>query len=169
MAIGTEALKALIESELARVPDARVTTHICSLLIEPTPVLRVWDYGADGQQYVCWNVLAHHPSNTGIAYCESGFGPKMPWGLVSLGGPDMSIGMDCSWYQSFLQAYLESAAATDLPIWRVFKTDPSGARLPITSEAGWNETWKQVMRLREEDGASRYDCDTSTSMVLERE
>jgi hypothetical protein len=76
MAIGTKTLKALVEDELARLADARVTTHIRSLLIEPTPVLRDWDYGVPGQQYVCWNVLEHHPSNTGVAYCESGFGPR---------------------------------------------------------------------------------------------
>jgi hypothetical protein len=163
MAIGTKTLKALVEDELARLTDARVTTHIRSLLIAPTPVLRDWDYGAPGQQYVCWNVLEHHPSNTGIAYCESGFGPRNPWGLIFLAGSPSggSMGMDCSWYTTFLGAYFESFAVADLPIWRVFKTDPSGMRLPITSEGGWDEAWSQVMRHREADPVSRYDCDTS--------
>src|SRR5262245_19220074 len=166
MPIGTEALKALVEDELARVANTRVKTHIRSLLIEPTPMLRDWNYGVEGQQYVCWNVLEHHPSNTGIAYCESGFGPGAPWGLVGLRGSNMSIGMDSNWYANFLQAYFESFAAAELPIWRVFKTDPSGSRLPITPEGGWEDTWKQVMLLREQDAASRYDCDTS--VVYER-
>jgi hypothetical protein len=166
MAIGAETLKGLIEDELARVADARVTTHIRSLLIEPAPILRDWSYGAEGQQYVCWTLLEHHPSNTGIAYCESGFGPGAPWGLVSLRGPDMSIGMDSSWYTNFLQAYFESFAATELPIWRVFKTAPSGERLPITGEGGWDDTWKQVILHREQDAAALYNCDTS--VVYER-
>jgi hypothetical protein len=104
MAINTETLKALVENELARTADTRVTTHIRSLLIEPTPVLRDWDYGVKGQQFVCWNALEHGASNTGIAYCESGFGPQTPWGLVVLEGPHMSMGMvragsELSWEQ----------------------------------------------------------------------
>jgi hypothetical protein len=166
MAINTDILKALVEDELARMADARVTTHIRSLLTEPKPVLRDWDYGEKGQQYVCWIVLEDHASGTGIAYSESGFGPRAPWGLVGLGS-EGSMGMDSGWYTTFLQAYFESAVATTLPIWRVFKTDPSGMRLPITPEGGYDETWKQVMEKRREDQACRYDCDTS--IVFERE
>jgi hypothetical protein len=65
-----------------------------------------------------------------------------------------------------LQAYFESFAAAELPIWRVFKTDPSGVRLPITPEGGWDDTWKQVVLHRELDAASFYDC--NTSIVYER-
>jgi hypothetical protein len=126
MAINTETLKALVENELVRIADTRVTTHIRSLLIEPRPVLRDWDYGVKGQQFVCWNALKHGASNTGIAYCESGFGPQTPWGLVVLEGPHMSMGMDSGWFRTLLGANFESFAATELPIWRVFKTDPSG-------------------------------------------
>src|SRR5262249_44879897 len=79
---------------------------------------------------------------------------------------DTSMGMDSSWYTTFLQAYFESVVATVLPIWRVFKTEPSGVRQPITPEGNWNETWKQVMEKRQEDQTSRYDCDTS--IVYER-
>jgi len=60
-----------------------------------------------------------------------------------------------------MQAYFESVVATLLPIWRIFKTDLAGVRLPLTVEGDWDETWKQVMRHRAEDSASRYDCDTS--------
>jgi hypothetical protein len=165
MAMNPDILKALVEDELARMADAWVGSHIRSLLTEPKPVLRDWDYGEEGQQYVCWIVLEDHASKTGIAYCENGFGPTAPWGLIGL--EDSSMGMDSSWYTTFLQAYFESAVATLLPIWRVFKTEPSGVRRPITPECGWNETWKQVMEKRREDQASRYDCDTS--IVFERE
>jgi hypothetical protein len=165
MAINTDILKALVEDELARMVDARVTNHIRSLLIEPKPVLRDWDYGEKGEQYVCWTALEDHASKTGIAYCESGFGPRAPWGLIGLEGS--SIGMDSCWYTTFLHAYFESVVVTLLPIWRVFKTEPSGVHLPITAEGGWNETWKQVMEKRREDQTSRYACDTS--IVFERE
>ncbi len=49
------------------------------------------------------------PSNTGIAYCEFGFGPRNPWGLVFLSRG--SIGMDSAWYESFWASYFESMAA----------------------------------------------------------
>src|SRR5262249_41198085 len=62
MAINTDILKALVEDELARMADARVTTQIRSLLTEPKPFLRDWDYGEKGQQYVCWIVLEDHSS-----------------------------------------------------------------------------------------------------------
>jgi hypothetical protein len=52
MAIDTEPLKALVEDELACTADTRVTTQVRRLLIEPTPVLRDWDYGVKGQQFV---------------------------------------------------------------------------------------------------------------------
>jgi hypothetical protein len=165
MAVDTDILKAFVEDELASVEDARVTSHIRSLLAEPKRELRDWDYGEKGQQYVCWIVLEHRASGIGIAYCESGFGPKTPWGLVSL-DPESSVGMDAGWFRSFLEAYFNSAAA-DLPIWRVFKTEPSGVRLPITAEGGWDETWKQVVEKRLEDPASRYDCDTSIRIQRE--
>ena len=76
----------------------------------PYPVERDWDYGNSGERFVCWTVLEHPDSNTGIAYCAQGFGPKHPWGLVFLSGPYMSIGMDSGWYASLEDAMRESMA-----------------------------------------------------------
>ena len=130
MPIDADALKALINGELEHLSDARVREHIRGLLVEPEVVLRHWDYGQAGEQYPCWAVLNHPASNTGIAYCESGFGPRNPCGLVGLG--DRSIGMDSGWFPTFLEAYFDSFAATDLSIWRVFKVGLTGDREPAT-------------------------------------
>ena len=112
MAIDGAQLSALVESELARVSDPRVIAEIRKLLVMPQPIMRAWDYGAEGEAYVCWSVLEHPPSNTGIAYCEHGFGPSFPWGLVFLQGTEhMSMGMDSAWYEHFVEAFLESAAS----------------------------------------------------------
>jgi hypothetical protein len=169
MTINPQALKALIDAELSLLKDIRVVAHIRALLVEPTPVMRDWDYGREGEQFPCWSVLEHSASNTGIAYCENGFGPRSPWGLVSLESHQLAraIGMDCSWYTTFLQAYFESKAATELAIWRVFRTDATGLRQPITNEGEWEKTWSQVMTLRKSDPANRYNC--STSILYERE
>jgi hypothetical protein len=161
MSIDAHQLKRLIEVELATLSDPRVEQHIRGLLIDPEPVLRDWDYGAVGQQCVCHDVLEHLPSNTAITYCEDGFGPRSPWGLVFLAGEHLSMGMDSQWFTTFLQACFQSQAITNLPIWRVFKTDAAGVRSAITREGEWQSTWDQVMKLRESDPDSQYGCDTS--------
>lgn len=159
----------LVQAELSALTDSRVINHIRTLLVPPEPRLRAWDYGADGEAYPCWSVLNHQASNTGIAYCASGFGPRTPWGLVFLEGTaHMSMGMDSGWFEHFLQAYFDSMVATELPIWRVFRTEATAfAGVAITEEAGWDATWKEVERLRSVDPGSRYHC--SQSLYVPRE
>ena len=160
-------LRHLIEIELSSLSDNRVLQHIRTYLVEPTPVLQNWDYGKPGQQYVCWTVLDHQPSDQGIAYCEEGFGPLNPWGLVRpAGGDDTSMGMDAGWYRSFLPAYFDSTPVTYLPIWRVFRSQGEGPGQAISDEGSWEETWQQVMALREEDPTAQYNCDTNSRFGL---
>lgn len=80
----------------------------------PLAVERDWDYGRDDERFTCWTVLEHSPSNTGIAYCQQGFGPSCPWGLVSLSGQHMGIGMDCGWF-STLESAMRGSMAWDGP------------------------------------------------------
>jgi len=165
MAMDADMLKALIEQELRQLSDTRVIAHARGLLIEPKVVLRGWDYGAPWR-YPCWDVLHHDESSSAIAYCESGFGPRCPWGLVgmeSAGPGNMSMGMDSGWFPTFLEAFCESFAVTPLAIWRVFQTESSGVRKPITGEDSWDATWERVREYRKADPASHYDCDHSTA------
>ncbi|MDJ0611928.1 MAG: hypothetical protein QNJ67_23350 [Kiloniellales bacterium] len=151
----------LVDSDLERVSEPRVLSHIRDLRVEPKEVMRLWDYGEPGQRFPCWSVFEHKASNTGIAYCEEGFGPKHPWGLVFLDGDESqrSIGVDTSWFETFLDAYFDSMASCDLAIWCVVKTDASGAQRSLTKQGGWDETWEQVYLFREKDPGSRYDCE----------
>ena len=97
MLIDADTLKGLIGRELKNLLDVRVTAHIRSLLVEPRAELRDWDYGEPGEQYPCWITFADNVSNIAIAYCESGFGPRNPWGLLWLESREyMSMGMDLS-------------------------------------------------------------------------
>jgi hypothetical protein len=121
--------------------------------------MRPWDYGTPGEAYQCWLVLADRSSNAGITYCESGFGPATPWGLVSVQGRYTSMGMDSGWFKYFLDAYFESAPSIDLPIWRVFEGGFPGT--PITDEDTWDATWAVVMRLRSERPQLRFNCGQS--------
>ena len=100
----------LVESELAKITDPKLSSRIRELRVSPYPVERAWDYGAPDQHYTCWTVVEHHETNTGIAYCELGFRPKCPWGLVSLSGPYMSIGMDCGRFPTLDTAFRDSMA-----------------------------------------------------------
>lgn len=163
MTMSLEQVRAMVEAELSAISDHRVESHIRNLLVEPTAIMRDWDYGAPEEAYPCWSVLDHPESNTGIAYCESGFGPRSPWGLVMLSGPSqMSIGMDSGWFVSFLDAYFESIAATELPIWRVFKqASDTYPGIALTSELDWDSAWAEIKRLRAIDSSARYHCSQS--------
>ncbi len=99
-----------VEREISRIDDLRLVSRIRELLVEPYAVLRAWDYGEHNEAYSCWTVLEHRDSNTGIAYCDRGFGPTDPWGLVFLSGDNMGIGMEANWYASLEGAMRESAA-----------------------------------------------------------
>lgn len=159
MAIIPSEITALIEREIVSLSDERVISNIRSLLVKPSEVMRAWDYSKVPISYPCWSVLEHPKSNTGIAYCESGFGPRTPWGLVFLSGSQLSIGMDSGWFAFFLEAYFESAASSELPIWRVYRQSSDNfPGTPVTPEAGWDLTWKEVYRLRESDQKGLYNC-----------
>lgn len=164
MTVDAKHLKSLIEQELRDLTDDRVTAQIRGLLVEPHVIMRPWDYGPD-DAYPCWTVLDHPASGTSICYCESGFGPKYPWGLVGMPGDaaPQSMGMDTSWFRTFLQAYFDSFIVAELPIWRVFISDAKGPKRALTDEGSWDETWKRVTEYRERDPESRYDCDTSVA------
>jgi hypothetical protein len=110
MALDANQVRELIKAQLSRFRDPTALARLSPMLVEPYPIERAWDYGAPGEIFACWTLLEHRPSNTGIAYCESGFGPENPWGLVFLSGPHMGIGMDSAWFPELEIAFKESAA-----------------------------------------------------------
>lgn len=153
----------LLEAELSGLGDRRVVQHIRSLLVTPRVEMRAWDYGEPDQEFPCWIVLEHAASNTGIAYCEFGFGPSFPWGLLFLEGTEhMSMGMDSGWFDYFVETYFESKASSEVPIWRVFRSQPG--EYPgeaITPEGSWDDTWAEVLRLRNIKDRFNYNCSQS--------
>jgi len=100
----------LVEREIDRISETKVKDRVRELLVVPYAVERLWDYGAPDRHFICWTVLEHPESNTGIAFCGQGFGPSYPWGLVSLSGPHMNIGMDSGWFVSLEEAFRDSVA-----------------------------------------------------------
>lgn len=73
------------------------------------------------------------------------------------------MGDDSQWFSKFMDAFFDSFAATELPIWRVFKVEPDGAKTAVTSEDGWDATWKQITALQARDPDARYQCNHSIS------
>lgn len=156
-------IQALIDAELAEISDERVALHVRAHLVQPALIMRDWSWGNEGEAYPSWTVLEHQRTKSGIAFSECCFGPRTPWGLVNLSGSgDMSMGMDCDWFETFLQAFFDSAAATDLPIWRVFiQIGDQYPGVAITTESDWTATWDEVKRLRVADPSARYHCEQS--------
>jgi hypothetical protein len=106
-------MRELVEAELSRFHDPAASSRLRELLVSPYPVERAWDYGAVDERYVCWTVAEHRPSDTAIVYCDRGFGPENPWGLVAFAGPGMNIGMDSGWFPRLEVALKDSMAWDD--------------------------------------------------------
>jgi hypothetical protein len=105
-------------------------------------------------------VLQDPQSGGEIACCEYGFGPRCPWGLVSSADEEhrRHMGMDSGWFTTFLDAFFDSFACVELPIWRVIKVEADGTRTQLTDEDGWDATWRRISELRTHDPTGRYDC-----------
>jgi len=100
----------LIEKEFGKCSDPKAIALIRELLVSPRCQKRPWDYGKKGDTYPCWIVAEHRASNTAFVYCEDGFGPKCPWGLLWISGDNLSMGMDSSWFTSLEAAVKDSFA-----------------------------------------------------------
>ena len=103
-------IEALVARQLASISQPELGECLRPLLVRPRCEQRPWDYGAPGQTCPCWIVAEHEASNTGIVFCESGFGPSYPWGLLVLQGPHLSMGMDSQWFLSLEEAFRNSMA-----------------------------------------------------------
>jgi len=156
MVMDATKLKALVECELLNVHDDRIVRSVQEFLVEPRAELRSWDYGAPNQKYVCW-IAFDDREGTGIAYCEQGFGPRLPWGLISPEASNHeSMGMDSGWFPTFMEAYFESSAATDLPIWQLFSMDGGAFKQPLTDELTWDEAWRRCEQARQSGPATHF-------------
>ncbi len=113
----------LVDSELANISQPELVNVIYDhLQSEPDARPVDWDYGEPGEKYECWFVCEDARSNTAIVYCEQGFGPSDPWGLIFVEGPYASMGMDSQWFVS-----LEDAVR-NAPFW--VGENPTGYEIP---------------------------------------
>ena len=110
MPISAQHVGQLVEAEINRVSQLDLVTRLRELLVQIRCEQREWDYGEPRLTYPCWIVAEDAASNTAIAYCEHGFGPSYPWGLLFIRGTYMSMGMDSGWYTSLEDAIRDSMA-----------------------------------------------------------
>lgn len=156
---------ALVRDDMRALHDARVMEHVTSLLVAPPRPLRLaWTYGAAGEAFDGFLLLDHPRSGTGIAYCRHGFGPATPWGLIFTGRESPpSTGMSDGWYPRFLDAYFESKASADVPIWRAREWRLSRDGAWVSGELSWEEAWAQVAELRASEPHAQYICNHSVT------
>jgi hypothetical protein len=148
MVASFEEMNTIIESQMEQISDPVVRDALKSLLVEPFLQQRKWDY--DDISYSCWVVADDPKSDTRYIYCEEGFGPSSPWGILSISGHEM--GMDSSWFQSLERAFYDSFASIPLPIWNVVKRDADDANRIVASSLTDPEADALLNKLNAEQG-----------------
>ena len=103
-----EEFQAILTAQIEAIEQADLRSCVQEHLVDPRLEQRGWDYGDDGQTFQCWIGVEDRVSNTAIAYCEHGFGPEYPWGLLFLDGEPSSMGMDSGWFVSLGEAVRDS-------------------------------------------------------------
>ena len=97
-------ITALVESELARFRFNDVKEAFEKTLTAPERQEREWEYGPGGTSFECW-VVARVSHEWGIAYCQFGYGPSSPWGVVNL-HDQTYFGPDSCWYARLEDAFI---------------------------------------------------------------
>lgn len=95
----------VVRDLIAGMTDDKLRAATQECLVPVYPVERDWDYG--DERYTCWVVLEHPTANVCIAYCEHGFGPRLPWGLLAISG-NQSMGMDSEWFETLEEAVISA-------------------------------------------------------------
>jgi hypothetical protein len=92
-------VKGLVAEQVAGIIDADLREAAMGWLIEPVLHDVPWDYGREHETFPCWIVADLRPSVPYVvAYCEHGFGPDDPFGVID--GDLSSMGMDAQWFKS---------------------------------------------------------------------
>jgi hypothetical protein len=155
---------ALVRDDMAALGDARVSTHVDSLLVTPPRPLRVWVARYSGEVYEGFLVLSH-PSGVAVVYCPRDYEPVEPWGLVGISNESPTSEPWCygDWYPRFLDAYFDSKAASDVDIWRVRERRLEREPAWVSDELPWDVVWQRVYALRAASPECQYDCEHSVT------
>jgi hypothetical protein len=108
--VDADAVKRLVADQVSRIRDVSRREALEAVLIEPDLQFRDWSYGEQPQEYPCWVIARVRQRPTVLLYCEHGFGPSYPWGILH--AEDCSLGTDGQWHQSLDDAFLNSGGWT---------------------------------------------------------
>lgn len=86
----------LVAAELSNVADPARRNALKAVLVPPQRLSLKWGYGQPGERYDCWLVGLSPNGQLRLMYCERGFGPDYPWGIVPVA--EERMGMDCDWH-----------------------------------------------------------------------
>ena len=104
----SEDIQQLVDAELATIDDPIRRAALAALLVTPKSFSLKWGYGMPGERYQCWLVGISPDGKTRLVYCEKGFGPSYPWGIVGIAQEWM--GMDCQWHVGLEHAAIGAGA-----------------------------------------------------------
>ena len=117
MSRSVSAMKALVAKELEAAPDTTCRARLTSLLVEPRFQALSWEYGALDATRLCCVVAEVGDGDRALVYCEDGFGPHDPWGIVSLS--EGSMGSDDQWYGSLYDSAIGAGLCAAPPGYEV--------------------------------------------------
>jgi hypothetical protein len=113
--IDSDRVRALLAGQLATVTDpGRLAALRTLLLAEPRREERDWDYGEPGERYPYWVVAEAPDRRIMLVYCEQGFGPEFPWGVLfndpsgQAAPEELTLGMDAQWNWYLEEAFVRS-------------------------------------------------------------
>jgi hypothetical protein len=149
-----ESIKNLVQEQIEKINKPIIKAGLIKYLVEPTSHIRDWDYSTKGESFVCWTVAVDNSSDTSIVYCENGFGPKNPWGLVFTS--KLYFGMDSGWFDNLEDCYLESFDAGELPIWFLEIVNRNKQHEIIAQNMTSDEAFKILDSIRPFDSKVRY-------------
>lgn len=110
------AITTIVSTQRAALRDPAASAAFARLSVPPYASLRRWNYGGPDDKFSCWIVAESARQNLAVAYCDQGFGPMHPWGVVLLRGDDfqMSLGMDSDWFGTLEEVLTQSWASRRL-------------------------------------------------------
>lgn len=103
-----------VAEQLALVQHPERRRALAALLVEPREEWREWDYGEPGEGFTYWVVGEAPERGVLLAYCDRGFGPVAPWGILFADMPGQvspephTLGMDAQWNWYLEEAFVRA-------------------------------------------------------------
>jgi hypothetical protein len=110
-------MRRLVDGEFASIGDSSRRAELRSTLVSPQALSLAWDYGTPGEQFECWLIGFSKEGKKRLIYCDRGFGPAYPWGIV--GAKEDGMGMDCQWHVGLEHAAIAAGILEPPPDYEV--------------------------------------------------